>query len=211
MSGSLIADILIIVAFNLIFAATHTILASRWLKEFTAGVYPAVMPYYRFIYNIISFLTLGVLYYFAPNPPVTIYKLSPEFKVPVLVIQMFAIAGFFWVMWHIDGAEFLGIRQIVRKIKGRYDFSTLDEESTLMIKGPYKYSRHPIYLFSIIILVARPSMSLLYFVTVICWIIYFYIGSIYEERKLAAQFGDAYAAYKRTTGRIIPKLSAFFK
>ncbi|NUN08486.1 MAG: isoprenylcysteine carboxylmethyltransferase family protein [Ignavibacteriaceae bacterium] len=209
--GSIPADIFVILALNLIFAVSHTLFASRGLKKWFLSAFPAAMPYYRFIYNLISFLTLGVLYYFAPNPPVVVYRVLPEFKLPILLVQLSAVAGFLWVMWHIDGSEFLGLRQIVRKLKGKYDLSSLDEESTLMIKGPYKYSRHPIYLFSIIILIAQPVMNLLYFVSTLCFILYFYIGSVFEERKLSAQFGQAYNDYKKATGRILPKFSTLFK
>jgi protein-S-isoprenylcysteine O-methyltransferase Ste14 len=36
--------------------------------------------------------------------------------------------------------------------------------------------------------------------------IYFYVGSIFEERKLVAEFGEAYREYQRRAPRLIPSL-----
>ncbi len=37
--------------------------------------------------------------------------------------------------------------------------------------------------------------------------LYFIIGAIFEERKLLREFGEAYAAYKKSTAMIIPWLA----
>jgi protein-S-isoprenylcysteine O-methyltransferase Ste14 len=38
----------------------------------------------------------------------------------------------------------------------------------------------------------------------ICVIVYFYTGSIYEERKLIEIFGDEYIEYQKRVSRILP-------
>ena len=80
----------------------------------------------------------------------------------------------------------------------------LDEVSVLRVDGPYKYSRHPIYLFSILFLVFRPQMQVGYLFMTILIIAYFYIGSWFEEKRLISRFGDDYLNYQKTTGRIFP-------
>jgi protein-S-isoprenylcysteine O-methyltransferase Ste14 len=127
----------------------------------------------------------------------------------ILFPQFIGIAGLVWTLFHIDGKEFMGISQVMRLRNNSYDYSTLDEESHLRISGPYKISRHPIYFFSIIFLLFRPYMTLFYAISIFCFIVYFYIGSIFEERKLVARFGNSYIKYQNEVGRIIPSFKIF--
>jgi len=87
---------------------------------------------------------------------------------------------------------------------GQYDISDMDEKQNFKIEGAYKFVRHPIYLFSILFLTFRPTMSLFYLVMLICIIVYFYVGSFYEERKLVDKFGDEYLLYQKKVPRIFP-------
>jgi len=209
--NSLLSDILIIIGLNFLFAFSHTWLASISVKTAVAKVLPAFMPFYRAAYNILSLIILAVFWYFAPRPHITVYKLEGAVRYMVYFLQFIGLAGFIRALWHIDGSEFIGLKQIVRKMRGTYKPETLDEESSLMIKGPYKYSRHPIYLFSIIIVIAWPAMDLFYFVTAVCFVIYFYIGSVIEEKKLVSLFGETYVKYQQSTGRILPKLKTILR
>jgi len=86
----------------------------------------------------------------------------------------------------------------------RYSDNELDENYTLRIEGPYKYSRHPIYFFSIIFLLFRAEMSLFYLTMFISFTAYFYIGSYYEEKKMVRLFGDDYKDYQKKVSRIFP-------
>ena len=79
-----------------------------------------------------------------------------------------------------------------------------DESSTLRIEGPYEYSRHPVYFFSIMFLVMRPVMTLTYFIIVVIFVVYFYIGSVFEEKRLIEKYGEAYTRYQKFVPRIIP-------
>jgi methanethiol S-methyltransferase len=49
-----------------------------------------------------------------------------------------------------------------------------------------------------------PSMTTNLLTTFILFSLYFYIGSIVGERRLLAEFGDAYQDYHRRVPRFIP-------
>jgi protein-S-isoprenylcysteine O-methyltransferase Ste14 len=114
------------------------------------------------------------------------------------------LIGFVWSTRYFSSGEFIGWAQIRRLREGNYDSNDLDESSTLRIEGPYKYSRHPIYFFSIVFLVMRPVVSLSYFIIVVIFVAYFYIGSVFEEKRLIEKFGEAYMNYQKSVPRIIP-------
>ncbi len=117
--------------------------------------------------------------------------------------QILSLVGILWTIKYTDLKEFLGINQIKKYFKKNY-VEELDENYTLRTDGPYKISRHPIYLFSILFLAFRPYMTLFYFTFLILIILYFYIGSYFEEKKLEILFGDEYLQYKSQVSRIFP-------
>jgi len=69
--------------------------------------------------------------------------------------------------------------------------------------------RHPIYFFSMMFLLFRPVMDLFYLTCLICIIIYFCIGSYYEEKRLVEKFGEDYIKYRKAVPRFFPL--KFFK
>ncbi len=102
--------------------------------------------------------------------------------------------------------EFLGLTQIKRFTEGTYIIGDLDEKLELRIEGAFKHSRHPIYLFSSLFLILRPTMDFFYLIFLINMLLYFYIGSYFEEKKLVTIFGDEYRQYQKNVPKIFPKI-----
>jgi len=197
-------DVLIIVFLFLLFGVSHTILASNKLKENLVNVIGDKIAFYRLFYNISSLIILVALYEIAPKPNLIIYDLQYPLDIIVFALQVISIIGFFWASKGIGIMEFLGINQIFRYFDKSYNTNDLDEKSFLKLNGAYKYSRHPIYLFSILFLGLRPTMDLFYLVMFISITLYFYIGSFYEEKKLVEKYGVEYKKYQKKVPRIFP-------
>ena len=82
------------------------------------------------------------------------------------------------------------------------------EKAALVSSGPYRYVRHPIYLFqmvmlagSFLLLPAVLSLALV-FVHLICVL----IKAADEEAHLLATLGDEYRQYLSRTGRLLPRM-----
>ncbi|KAF0152267.1 MAG: hypothetical protein FD143_1189 [Ignavibacteria bacterium] len=197
-------DILVIVLLFSLFAYSHTWLASRKLKMLLADQIGAKIAFYRMFYNVSSVLFFLAFLAIAPKPNLIIYDLQFPLDIITFALQVLSLIGLVWAFRQFDLKEFFGISQIVRYFNGTFSVETLDEKQELNFGGAYKYSRHPVYLFSILFLGLRPQMSLFYLILFICCVAYFYIGSIYEERKLVEVFGDSYKEYQKRTPRIFP-------
>ena len=200
-----IIDVITIVLLFTAFGLLHSFLAANNFKKYLINKIGKQIAFYRLIYVGISLVTLYLIYTYAPKPDIIIYDLPKPFDIIILVFQFLCLAGFFWTLRYFCVREFIGFNQIKRWLSGVYNTNELDEELTLRIQGPYKYTRHPLYLFSILVLALRPEMNLFYLTFLICIITYFYIGSIYEEKKLIQRFGNDYTAYQNSVPRIIPK------
>lgn len=198
-----VLDVSIIVLLFAVFGYTHSLLASEKVKIQFKKIFGELIAFYRLLYNFNSLLSVYLIYELSPKPHIIIYDLPKPYDLIVLIPQFLSLVGVFWVFKYICFKEFLGLDQIKRFIEKRY-LTKLDEEFTLRIEGPYKFSRHPIYFFSITFLLFRPVMDLFYLTFFICIVAYFYIGSYYEEKKLVRQFGEVYEKYKKEVPRIFP-------
>ena len=210
---SLIIDI---TAF-ILFAFLHSFLASFKVKSILAKRNGSAMAFYRLTYNIIFLWLCWCLYEYLPRPDAELFELKYPWDIIILIPQFLALAAVIWTFKFFSLTEFLGIAQIKRWKDGTFTGSweegmqdesntkdILDERLTLKIEGPYKVVRHPLYLFSMIFLILRPTMDLFYLVFLIFLIAYFYSGSFYEERKLVSAFGDQYRKYQESVPRLFP-------
>ncbi len=201
---SFLPDVFIIVASFALFGYLHSLLASDNIKQWFVKKFGNLIALYRFGYNLLSLVILYFMFEYLPRPDYKIYDLPSPYDFVILVPQFLGIAGFVWTLRYVCVKEFLGINQIMRLFKGTYNANELDEHMTLRIEGPYRFVRHPIYFFVIVILIFRPVMDLFYLTSLICIIAYFYIGSFYEERKLTIRFGKDYIDYQKEVPVIIP-------
>ncbi|MCR4418214.1 MAG: peptidylprolyl isomerase [Ignavibacteria bacterium] len=199
----LVIEIIQIIFFFSIFAIIHSVLASLRIKNFIREKFGNLIAFYRIGYNFLSIISFGLFLYFAPKPHQIVFEIPYPFDLVVYILQILSLIGILWSAKNTDWKEFLGLSQIKRYFNGNYN-DQLDENYKLKINGAYRISRHPIYLFSILFLALRPYMTVFYFVTLLLIILYFYIGSIFEEKKLEKIFGIDYINYKKEVSRIFP-------
>lgn len=200
----IILDVIVIIILFVVFAYSHTWLASNKIKRALAEKIGSRIAFYRLFYNLSSLLFFALFYFLSPKPDVIVYDLHYPFDIITFALQVLSIIGLVRSVRLIDLKEFIGVSQITRYINNDYDSSDLNERQRLKIEGVFKIIRHPVYLFSILFLGLRPTMTLFYLVMFVCIVIYFYVGSFYEERKLVEKFGDEYREYQRTVPRLIP-------
>lgn len=201
---NLILEVLSIILLFSIFAFIHSYLASISVKKYLIEKLPGLGAFYRIFYNLFALISFLLIYWLSPEPDEIIYDLNFPFDIIIIMLQVFSFAGLIWTATYTDLGEFAGLKQIDRYNKGKYNPETLDEISKLNTTGPYKFSRHPLYLFIILFLIFRPVMDLAYLTYLICFIAYFYIGAFYEEKKLIEKFGIEYQKYKENVPSIFP-------
>lgn len=200
----IVLDVVLIVLLFILFALSHTLLASLKIKKRLAEKLGSKIAFYRLFYNLSSTFFFIAFYSIAPKPDVIVYDLQSPFDIVTFALQVLSLIGLIWAVLSINLAEFLGFSQIERYLRNEYYVNDLDEKQELTTTGAYRIVRHPVFLFFILFLGIRPTMSLFYLVTFLCITVYFYLGSIYEEKKLVELFGDDYVKYQKSTPRIFP-------
>ena len=189
----------------LLFALIHSLLASQRLKGTLFESFPILKVFYRALYNIVSLLFVITWLWFLPEDRV-LYRAPGLLFYLLIGIQIAAVAGLLKSFLDSGGGSFLGLKQISNYIQNGELPSYLDEpkRGKLVTKGCYQYMRHPTYTFSVLIFLAMPVMTANNLFILICLIIYFWVGSIHEERSLLKRFGSRYKRYRKSVPKFIP-------
>lgn len=196
MQSTISSPLYILLAFVL-YGLLHSITAALWFK---ALIYKSlgqwVERYYRFLYSVFS--TLGILPIFALPmllPDTALWKIPAPWVYLTGTLQLLALLALSYSVLQAGAMTFVGIPQAL---------GMEDAQETLNINGLYRFMRHPLYTFSLIFIWLTPTMTLNWLSLYVAFTLYFIIGSIFEERKLVTQFGQAYIDYQQTTGMFFP-------
>ena len=176
----------------------HSLLASNRAKNFFRRVFgERFMRLYRLLYNLFAVISLlPVLYLMATLPDRMLYQVPAPFNLLMRLGQGISLLLLFVAVLQTDLLAFAGLRQIFE----------VEKAGPLITGGLYRYVRHPLYTFSLLILWLSPAMSLNSFILYLALTIYILIGIVFEERKLLREFGQEYTDYRSTTPMLVPGL-----
>ncbi len=179
------------------YTVLHSVLASRWCKNAVRHRLGAGgARVYRLAYNVFSVISfLPVLLLLAVLPDQTLYLVPSPWRWFMVGGQFLALAGAAVALLQTDLWQFVGLAQLF----------AVPVASPLMVTGLYRWVRHPIYFFSLGLIWLTPVMSANLLTLNVLFTLYFFIGSIYEERRLVAEFGEVYRDYQRRVPRLIPR------
>ncbi|MEX2454496.1 MAG: isoprenylcysteine carboxylmethyltransferase family protein [Rhodospirillaceae bacterium] len=176
------------------FGLGHSVLAARSVKDRLDGL---LGRRYRLAYN--GWATLHLLavwlsgrFLYADAPPPGLPGWWGTVGAGLLVA---GIAVMVLALREYDRGRLLGLAQIRAP--------DLPEDETLRVEGLHRYVRHPLYggLFLALWGQAQTEFGL----ATAAWAsLYLLIGTAFEERRLAALYGEDYLAYRRRVPAFVP-------
>jgi protein-S-isoprenylcysteine O-methyltransferase Ste14 len=176
----------------------HSFTASLGFKEFlrrTLG--DGFMRGYRLLYNLFSAVSFApILYLMLILPDRSLYQVPSPWNALMLAGQALSALLLLLAVLQTDTLSFVGLRQLFEP----------ETPGRLVTGGFYRYMRHPLYTFGLLILWLSPRVTLNSFIVYLSLTAYILIGAYFEERKLLREFGQAYADYKTVTPMLIPRL-----
>ncbi len=187
-----------------LYGAFHSWLASRRVKAWVNARSPGLeRRFYRVTYNIVAGVTLlPVLAVPAIDPGATLYHINPPWVFASLILQAAGVLLIVVGLLQTGPMAFLGLEQMT---------GAGTDDETLVVSGVYRYMRHPLYTGGMLVIWLTPLMTTSVLALDLGLTLYLYIGSLFEERKLAGTFGNAYREYQRQVPRFVPRLWRPFK
>ncbi len=151
-----------------------------------------------------------------------LYSISSGLALITLILLWQPASQF---LWHIQGlgrwlSGFIAAVVIAGFIWGTRALGEFDPFGTLPLKaalggvrppslpfvarGPYRYVRHPLYLFSLVLIWSTPRFSTDQLLFNVLWTIWIILGTRLEERDLLRDFGDTYREYQLSVPMLLP-------
>jgi protein-S-isoprenylcysteine O-methyltransferase Ste14 len=106
------------------------------------------------------------------------------------------VAILFWCVWDFA-------------VVGHGTLAPIDPPTQLVVRGPYRYVRNPMYVGVVLILLGEAALfesvalliyGAIFFLAVHCFVV------LYEEPTLYRQFGESYDGYRRRVRRWWPRV-----
>ena len=187
---------IILVLLWLLFGVLHSVLAAGWWKGLMQRWLGVNFKYYHFAYSLFAAFTLiGILVFQYTMQSQLLYK-SPVWVKGLLCLPVLAGLAIMGVV----------IKKYFFSLSGISVFYKQQPAPVLEQGGLHRFVRHPLYfgtlLFIWSLFLVFPYLNNLLACIVIT--LYTVFGARLEEKKLVAQFGEKYVAYKQKVPMIIP-------
>jgi protein-S-isoprenylcysteine O-methyltransferase Ste14 len=192
-SGTLLLD----TCLSLTFFLQHSGMVRKPFRRYVAKFIPET--YTSAVYAICSGFVLLTVIIFWQGTTLAIATADSAFRLLLRATFLASIAGFIWGTKVLGFFDPLGIRGILKHIHGKKP-----KEMPMTVKGPYRWVRHPLYLFVLVMIWSCPDLTLDRLLFNILWTVWIYLGALLEERDLVEDFGETYRQYQSKVPMLIP-------
>jgi len=190
----------------LAFGVIHSVLAGNaaraaFRRQFGERAYHGL---YRLVYNAIAVVTaapLALLLVVLPGRE--LWRSEGTLLAAALAVQLIGVCGFLIALLQVDMGRFIGLSQLRAYVMGAA--LPLPPEP-LQQSGLYGLVRHPLYLFSLLVMWPMPVMTDTLLMFNLAATAYLLVGSRLEEKRLVALFGQEYVDYRRRVPWLLPFL-----
>ena len=167
----------------------------RWLARFISEEYAGA------IYSIASGIVLLLVILLWQTSTQTVMTLSGLLRWSLRSVFFLCLLGFYWGVKALRFFDPFGLRPIFNRLRGRNPTSM-----PFTVVGPYRWVRHPLYLFMIIMIWSYPDLTIDRLLFNLLWTSWIVVGSYFEEIDLIVEFGDAYREYQKQVPMLVPPL-----
>lgn len=176
----------------------HSGMVRKSFRQRLARFLPA--EYEGAVYAIASGIALLVLMVLWQKSDLNLTATRGVFRWLFYISYLLSFAGFIWGTRALGAFDPYGLRPILGRLQGKKP-----RPMSFVVKGPYRWVRHPLYLLMILMIWACPDLTADRLLFNGLWTVWIIIGSILEERDLVLEFGDVYREYQRTVPMLIPR------
>lgn len=193
LSGILLWDGLLCLAFFL----QHSGMVRRGFRDRISSFVPRY--YHRAVYSIASGIVLAGLVLLWQPSDTHLFVLGGTFRLAAYAGVLIAVAVFIWGAFALRGLDLFGVSAIKARDRG-----TMEAPAEFVIRGPYRWVRHPWYAAAIVLFWSCVDLTADRLLFNVLWTGWVFIGATLEEKDLLTDFGDVYSEYRRRVPMLIP-------
>lgn len=188
-------------ALSITFFLQHSIMVRPSFKQRLSKIIPDAQ--HGAIYSIFSgiILFIVIIFWQAAAP---LWEAQGLTRLFMRLLFILPIMGFFWAVKSLGFFDPFGIQAIFERAR-----NIKPPAIKFVVRGPYRWVRHPLYFFILIMIWSCPELSTDRLLFSIMWSVWIIIGAILEEKDLISQFGDTYRQYQKSVPMLLPYKGIF--
>lgn len=195
-------NLVILISLWIAWCVMHSLLIDAATVQRIKAYASGLMRYYRLLYNGLSLVTLVPLILLtrtAEGPVIVSWTgYAVALRVGLLVIALLLFRG---GAQKYDVQYFLGLKQL----RTGEEHLLLSDKEEFIETGIFAITRHPWYLGSLFFIwSALAEYPLPVFLIACILSVYLVIGTMLEERKIVAQYGESYCRYRQRVSMLFP-------
>jgi protein-S-isoprenylcysteine O-methyltransferase Ste14 len=163
--------------------------SGRWIPE----------DYHGAVYALASGVMLLIMLTLWQPSGQSGVSLQGGFRLAARLVFLGAVAGFAWGVRSLRSLDAFGVRPLRARLRGK----TLTP-GPLHIRGAYRWSRHPLYFFTLVMIWSFPDLTADRILFNVLWSGWIVVATYLEERDLVEVFGDSYRDYQRDVPILMP-------
>lgn len=182
---------------SLIFFLQHSGMLRNKFRQVMQRVLPKAFigPFY----NILSGFVILILVIFWQSSPIMFFSAHGWVRLVFRGLLFSGLALILWVMWTLGPLRNFRLTSIVDQLR-----SVESRPKPLVLHGPYRWVRHPLYLASLLLIWSNPEISLDRLLLNLLFTAWVVLACTFEERRLVGEYGDAYREYQRRVPMLLP-------
>ena len=161
--------------------------------------------YYQAFFAITSGIVLSAVFLFWQKSSIVIFNFEGIVVLILRLIFIFSVAGMFWGLYSLGKFDALGVVHLLKEMKNKRVVQ--EKEVTLLIRGPYRYVRHPLYIGWFTVIWVAPVMTVSHLAFAIMSTIYILKAIQWEESDLEQALPE-YRRYKAVTPMLFPQIGS---
>jgi protein-S-isoprenylcysteine O-methyltransferase Ste14 len=139
------------------------------------------------------------------------FRLPGALRAVGLAILAFGLGVYIWLWRHRSPVDILVSTYVswTKLLKGVPREDPAERSEPLVVTGPHRYVRHPLYAAAMVLVVGwwlLLDYTFLLLLAAFMFLWFDFVVAPFEERELAALFGPEYDAYAKRTPRFVPFL-----
>ncbi|MGD8439384.1 MAG: isoprenylcysteine carboxylmethyltransferase family protein [Holophagae bacterium] len=182
---------------SMVFFMQHSGMIRRSFRRRLAGVVPGHLDHA--VYSIGSGVVLSLVLVLWQRSLIDVVQLEGPWRWPFRIAFVAAVVGFVSGLRALHGFDGFGLRAIRHRVRGRQR-----PEPSLIVDGPYRWVRHPLYSCVLIMIWSCPDLTADRLLFNLLWTGWIVLGTALEEQDLEADFGERFRAYRRRVPMLVP-------
>ncbi len=182
---------------SFLFFLQHSGMNRRAVRARLARVIPA--PFHGALYSIASGLVLATVVLFWQPSGIILFAVHGAARWAFYLMGALGFAGFVWGALALSAFDPLALRPLGAYLRGQPLPSP-----RLLVRGPYRWVRHPLYSCTILLIWSSPVLSTDRLLFNLLWTAWIAVGACLEERDLMSDFGATYQDYRQRVPMLVP-------